>query len=55
MKNAQYQKCSDYDEDCPGMENAVACWMYDIKTGYCPLLRKNRVHKERKEMEVVEA
>lgn len=31
-------RCSDYDEDCLGLDY-VRCWLYDTTRGYCPFLR----------------
>jgi hypothetical protein len=31
--------CADHDEDCPGLEDKVGCWLYDPGRGMCPYLR----------------
>lgn len=28
--------CQDLDEDCPDVEDHLACWMYDMGKGRCP-------------------
>lgn len=28
--------CADLDEDCPTLENHLACWLYDMGRGSCP-------------------
>lgn len=32
------QVCADIDEDCPGIKDKVACWIYDPEQGLCPWL-----------------
>jgi hypothetical protein len=34
-------RCKDFDEDCHDLDH-LHCWLYDIKTGYCPYLRKTK-------------
>lgn len=31
--------CGDKDEDCPGIEDKVNCWLYAPERGMCPFLR----------------
>ncbi len=31
--------CKDHDEDCPGIRDKVACYLYDPGRGMCPYLR----------------
>ena len=31
-------RCRDFDSDCPGMGDALSCFLYDPEQGYCPLL-----------------
>jgi hypothetical protein len=30
--------CSDYDEDCRGVEDWATCWKHDQERGICPFL-----------------
>lgn len=33
-------RCSDFDEDCEGIEDKLKCYLYDPYKGYCPFLSK---------------
>lgn len=32
----QIPLCQDLDEDCPDVEDHLACWLYDMGKGRCP-------------------
>ena len=34
--------CSNFDEDCEGVENKVKCWLYEPECGLCPFLYQAR-------------
>jgi hypothetical protein len=34
--------CGDKDEDCPGVEDKVHCWLYAPERGMCPYLRTEK-------------
>lgn len=38
--------CSDFDDDCEGVENKVRCWLYNPSCGICPFLKqKGMLHE----------
>ncbi len=45
-KDEHPPRCADYDNDCPGFDTALACWLYDPMKGYCPFLRQQAHLKE---------
>lgn len=38
--------CDDRDEDCPGIEDKVNCWLYAPERGMCPFLRADGEHTQ---------
>jgi hypothetical protein len=38
--------CSDFDEDCDGVESKVNCWLYQPECGLCPFLNKAKIKEK---------
>ena len=38
-------RCSDFDQDCWGIQCKLSCWMYDPTKGICPFLTGEEVDK----------
>jgi hypothetical protein len=34
-----WNRCRDFDEDCPEVECKLTCWLHDPEQGWCPYLR----------------
>lgn len=31
-------RCKDFDDDCPGVNDKVVCWLYNFERGWCPFI-----------------
>jgi hypothetical protein len=40
VDDVQPPRCADFDDDCPGVQDKVKCWLYAPEEGYCPYLRQ---------------